>query len=754
MWSRNPTVLSGGCAVLVGAALLTGIGTPNALADAAPGGPGQQPAWAPANKDGFGTAKDPASKVWYTLHNGGLSEVYYPDLGTPSVRDLQFIVSDGHSFAERESDATAHTTRLADPKALVYTQVNTEKSGRWRITKTYVTDPRRATVLMDVDFQSLTGRPYQLYALYNPRLSNGPSGKLDDSGRSQGDGLTARDSTMGSALVASPGFTETSTGYLGSSDGWQDLRGDYTMNWHYAATNGNIVQTGHTTLTGVGHKRRLTLALGFGGTDGAALTTARTSLAAGFPAVAGAYARGWHDYVRGLKKPPAGLRTPAERNIYHSSVMVLAALEDKTYHGAFVASPTMPWAWGTNSGLENPSGAYHLVWARDLYEKASGLMADGDRAAAERALSYLFERQQKSDGSFPQNSTVDGTPHWTSTQLDEVADPVVLAWQLGRRDAGTWSHVKRAADYIVGNGPQTQQERWENQGGYSPATIGAEIAGLVCAADIAKANGDTVSQQKYLATADEWHSKIKGWTVTTNGPYNPKPYFLRITKDGNANAGTKYTIGDSGPDNVDQRSIVDPSFLELVRLGVLAPDDPAVTNSIKVVDDQLGENTPNGRFWHRYTFDGYGEQRDGGDWNIGFPPGSQTTRGRLWPLFAGERGEYEIAAGKNADARLAAMAATANQGGLLAEQVWDNSAPAGQPGFMPGTPTLSAMPLGWAHGQYLRLAWSINAGESIGTPSVVACRYAWAQPATQGRPAASSAATGSGSALVRHHCRR
>jgi glucoamylase len=106
MWSRNPTVLSGGCAVLVGTALLTGIGTPNVLADTAPGGPGQRPTWAPANKDGFGTAKDTGSKVWYTLQGGGLSEVYYPDLGTPSVRDLQFIVSDGHSFAERESDAT------------------------------------------------------------------------------------------------------------------------------------------------------------------------------------------------------------------------------------------------------------------------------------------------------------------------------------------------------------------------------------------------------------------------------------------------------------------------------------------------------------------------------------------------------------------------------------------------------------------------------------------------------------------------
>lgn len=205
MWSLKPKVLSGGGAALAVAALLVGIGTTHAHADGgAPGGPGDRPTWTPANKDGFATAKSTASKVWYTLQNGALSEVYYPDLNTPSVRDLQFVVSDGKTFAEKETDSTTHTTMLADPQALVYKQVNTEKSGRWRITKTYVTDPVRATVMMSVDFQSLTGKPYQVYALYNPRLTNGASDKLDDSGRSKGDALTASDSKTGSALVASP----------------------------------------------------------------------------------------------------------------------------------------------------------------------------------------------------------------------------------------------------------------------------------------------------------------------------------------------------------------------------------------------------------------------------------------------------------------------------------------------------------------------------------------------------------------------
>src|SRR5205085_2108286 len=207
------------------------------------------------------------------------------------------------------------------------------------------------------------------------------------------------------------------------------------------------------------------------------------------------------------------------------------------YRGAYVASPTMPWAWGT--GLENPSGAYHLVWARDLYQIATALLAAGDTAGAHRALDYLFLRQQKSDGSFPQNSTVDGTPHWTNTQLDEVADPIVLAWQLGQFDAGTYAHVKRAADYIVANGPATPQERWENQSGWSPATIAAEVAGLVCAADIARRNGDAASARQYLQTADTWQANVNTWTLTTTGPYGPA-YYLRLTKDGNPNDGTTY----------------------------------------------------------------------------------------------------------------------------------------------------------------------------------------------------------------------
>ena len=163
----------------------------------------------------------------------------------------------------------------------------------------------------------------------------------------------------------------------------------------------------------------------------------------------------------------------------------------------------MPWAWG-DGRTEQPSGPYHLVWPRDLYQVATAQLAAGDRAAAERLLNFLFDRAQKKDGSFPQNAEVTGKEHWDSLQLDEVALPLVLAWQLGRADPETWTdHVQPAADFIVRKGPETEQERWENQGGWSPGTIASEIAGLICAADIARRNGDAASAARYERTADE-----------------------------------------------------------------------------------------------------------------------------------------------------------------------------------------------------------------------------------------------------------
>ena len=390
-------------AVVTVALLVLALASTARAGQTAPGAPGQPATWTPANKDGFGTAATTSSHVWYTLGNGELTEVYYPNLGTPSVRDLQLIVSDGKTFAERETDSTTHVVQLADSRSLTYRQIDTETAGRYQITKTYVTDPAGNALLVNIHFRSLTGKPYKVYALYDPSLNNNGN---DDSGASRDGRLVAFDGTVASAMIARPAFGKTSTGYLGTSDGWTDLRSDYRMNWHYSsATNGNIVQTARTALNGT-TSQHLVLSLGFGGSPRDASRAAWRALSSGPRTVSSAYESGWHHYLEGLKPQPASVS--AYPTTYDVSAMVLAASEDKTYRGAYIASPTMPWVWGT--GLENPSGAYHLVWARDLYEIATALIADGDRAGAQRALNYLFDRQQKPDGSFPQNSTVTERP--------------------------------------------------------------------------------------------------------------------------------------------------------------------------------------------------------------------------------------------------------------------------------------------------------------------------------------------------------
>src|SRR3954452_25567276 len=135
-----------------------------AAAHAAPpatGAPGERHAWTESDKHGFGTAMDRRSKVWFTLRSAELTEVYFPDLSTPSLRDLEFVVTDGRTFADRETGAGVTSSVRPVAGAMAYEQ--TTGTSRWTLTKTWSTDPQRDTVLADVRLQSHTGRPLQLY---------------------------------------------------------------------------------------------------------------------------------------------------------------------------------------------------------------------------------------------------------------------------------------------------------------------------------------------------------------------------------------------------------------------------------------------------------------------------------------------------------------------------------------------------------------------------------------------------------------
>jgi glucoamylase len=650
-----------------------------------------------------------------------MSEVYFPDLGTPAIRDLELVVDDGTHVERESTDANGRVQVLDDGRSPTFRQTTTSKSGTWRAVKTYVTDPARRTVLVAVTVTALEGRRLKAWVLVDPQLSN--DGR-DDRADTRHGTLTAYDAHAASALAASPAFTKLSSGYRGRSDGWQDLKrdGDLDHAYYASARKGNVAQVGQTTLTGRGAHRHMTLALGLGETTAVAVGGAKASLKRGFASAAAQYAEGWHRYLDALPKPPPAVA--ADPRLYFMSLIVLAASEDKAHPGASVASPSMPWAWNDLSIEKPKTGAYHLVWPRDLYQVATAQLAAGDAGAAGRLLDFVLAHQKR-DGTVAQNLAVDGEEHWKKLQMDQVALPIVLAWQLKRTDAATWARVRRAAEAILKKGPKTEQERWENQAGWSPATIAAQIAGLVCAADLARKQGQVGDATRYEAAADAWARDVQSWTATSTGPYSPKPYYLRITKDRAPDQGTTYKIGDSGPSKADQRAVVDPSFLELVRLGVKRADDPVIANTVSVVDQKLGVPTPEGTLWRRFSFDGYGEANDGSPWGIG-EDDTFVTRGRAWPIFAGERGEYALARGDAAGAAagLKAMAGTANDGLMLPEQAWDGRKPTGTQGRKLGEGTQSATPLAWTHAQYVRLAWSLAAGTPVERPSIVACRYA------------------------------
>jgi glucoamylase len=714
--------------------LLTSITLAQALA---PGGPGHDAQWATAGKQGVGTSASLQSKVWFTLAQGVMTEVYYPDVTVANVHLLQFCVRDSKTGQVwTEKDDAVHEINVLRTDSLSFQQINTAKKQQWKIIKTYATDSKNDSVLIDVQFRPFR-KGLDLYAHFDPSLAN--SGMHDTATR-YGSYLTAFDGNIASALLFSlsdVGVTltsEESNGFFGE--------GVVLRTGSERAENGNVIQTVKRVLP----KNRFTVVLSFGPDERSAVAKAVTSLTKGFLRCQAEYDSEWADYIRTIPKVD-----PKYQPQFNMAAMQLKAHEDKTHRGANIASLTVPWGGGANAN-ENNVGGYHLVWSRDLYQVATAFIALGDKAAANRALDFLFNVQQRPDGSFPQNSWLDGKPFWGSLQMDEVAYPLILAYQLGRFDRATYDRVRRAADFIVKNGPLTPQERWEEESGYSPSTIAAEIAGLVCAAEIAKRNGDQESAERWLTTADEWNANIEKWTATTTGRYGDGNYYLRITQNGKPDAGDQIEI-NNGSGFFDERDIVDAGFLELVRLGIRSADDPLIVKSLNVIDQVIKVDTPNGAAFYRYNHDGYGEMDDGRRWNW---DGKYTGKGRLWALLSGERGQYEIALANfksqisnskvankkgggsefgKARSRLDAMAGFANEGLMIPEQVWDTKVlPTVDPQFIPdleyGEGTGSATPLAWSMAQFIRLATNLKSGRNLDTPNVVYERYVL-RPATR-----------------------
>jgi glucoamylase len=524
-------------------------------------------------------------------------------------------------------------------------------------------------------------------------------------------------------LGTTTGFLKTSCGYVGSSDGWQDLNDNLVMDWAFEqAEDGNVAVTGQVDLS---RGKEFTVGLAFGDGLHAAVTTLQQSLAE-------PYAKHRQRYVEQWLRVSGGV-VPLEPvsgdggRLYRISHGLLLAHEDKTFAGGLIASASIP--WGEAKG-DDDLGGYHLVWTRDMVNSATGLLATGNAATPRRALVYLACSQQ-ADGGFPQNFWIDGTPYWRGIQLDEVAFPVILAWRLWQADAlanfDPYPMVRRAAAYLIRQGPMTQQERWEENCGYSPSTLAASIAGLICAASFARHRGEMSTAVFLEEYADFLESHVERWTVATEGtllPGIPKHY-IRIhptdicecTPNENPNKGV-LVIRNRPPHaryKFPAKDIVDAGFLELVRYGIREPGDPLIEDSLRVVDASLRVETPQGPCWRRYNHDGYGERPDG-------RPYRGWGKGRGWPLLTGERGHYELACGRDARPYLRAMEYFASGSGMLPEQIWDEpDLPAA--GMYLGRPAGSAMPLMWAHAEYIKLLRSVADQKVFDLIPVVAERY-------------------------------
>jgi glucoamylase len=749
----------------------------------APGGPGIEPRWTSSAKSGVGTALDSRSHVWFTVSHGIIDEIYYPRVDQANTRDVGLLVSGPDGFFSEEKRDTTSTVHLLGPGVPGYRFVNRCVHDRYEIEKTIITDPERSVVLQRIRFRALIGKPadYRLFVLLAPHIGNqgyGNDGWVDEyKGIPM---LFARRQDVSLALACDAGWSNASVGYVGVNDGWRQVRAaGHVTDPYTEAKDGNVALTGEVNLAACriedesGAVAELVTAIAFGGGPAETAQRARMTLASKFERIQASYVRNWsrfHEHTHGPKQQDAltvtpevlrrhaardlaahahgstrahehrprpvardrRKRTPVELpesvvDLYRMSAAVLAIHEDKSASGAVIASLSIP--WGDSKG-DHELGGYHLVWPRDLVNSAGALIALGHDVMARRTLRFLLSTQE-ADGRWAQNLWLDGTPYWSGVQMDEIAFPIVFAEMLRREgqleDIDPWPMIRRAAGFLLRNGPVTGQDRWEENGGYSPFSIAVQIAALLIAAEFADRAGESDVADVLRHTADAWNDAIDRWTYVVGTPtahdVGVEGYYVRIApadvRDAQPASGGMIPIRNRGPGEDEARydEIVSVDALALVRFGLRDPNDPRIVNTLRVIDAKLRVLTDTGPAWYRYNRDGYGEKANG-------EPFDTVGIGRPWPLLAGERAHYELAAGRPEVAMqlLGVMRAQASDGGMLPEQVWDGpDIPARE--LFSGRATGGAMPLVWAHAEYAKLVRSLHDGRVFDMPQAPYERY-------------------------------
>ena len=637
----------------------------------APGWPGALSHFDLARKDCVGTARNSTSKVWFTVANGVLSDVYYPTVDNTNVETLQYVVTDGSTFTDLQTrDMTYSVQAITGTGGMGCKVTETAKSGKYRIETEYITDPAHNTVLMRVRFAPK--KPgYQLYLRYDPTVNGNGGGGAGNGGP---DSATVDSSTGHPVLVASDPNTTTNaanrdyaqpvytaldgalsdatSGFVGaSSDGLVQLDASHALTQlNNDATGGNVVQTARLNL---GSDGRAVVSLGFGASQAEAVGAAEASLAPPFDRTLAAYRQGWQRYDNSLndpqtQKPRRPHAVPARPSSRTSTTRARTCSRlRRTRPSPGRSSPASP-----HRGVRRSRPVTRRTrTSAPIARSSDATSTKPGRASSPTATSPPHARRRCSSCSASScrmdrcRATVSSTarPLPIRSTRSSTRPPTRSSWRSSSGSPTPRSmpdHIKPAANFLIAHGPSFGPERWEEQGGYSPSTIAAEIAGLVAAADLARSNGDPASAAVWLGVADDWQRSIKGWTVTTNGPLSAHPYFIRLSKTGDPNAAISYNVGNGGP-TLDQRSVIDAGFLELVRLGELPANDPDVLRSLPVVDATIRSETANGPGWHRYNGDGYGDSAaDGQPWA---PSGKGT--GHVWPALSAERGEQHLATG-------------------------------------------------------------------------------------------------------------
>jgi glucoamylase len=654
--------------------------------------------------------------VWFTLSHGIVNEIYHPRIDTAAIRDagLLFSTEDGW-FCEEKREARTELRWFA-PGVPGYVVTNHLPRGL-TVTKEIFTDPLRDVVIQRCRIE---GGPegMRVTALLAPHLDNHGDDNRAWVSEYRGHEMlfaSGRDTVL--AMATDVGWMNPSAGFVGVNDGWQDVESNGRLTWGYRqAGPGNVAIASEITVPASGE---FAIAIAFGESQAEAGIRAHASLGADLDDTRDLYTEQWQAWQRNCRDAPSGGLVAASRT-------VLRVHESLSFPGATIASLSIP--WGSSKG-DDDLGGYHLVWPRDMVETLGGLLAAGAHDDVVRGLAYLRSTQD-ADGHWPQNMWLDGTPYWGGVQMDETALPILalglaLDHATGIEAAEYWPMVEAAAGFIVRNGPASAQDRWEEDAGYSPFTLAAEVAALVVAAGMADRGGRTETAAFLRETADVWNERIEDWTYVSGTPLADEVgvdgYYVRIGPSDTPGWGVdRITIKnrEAWDSSAPAQAIVSPDALALVRFGLRSAADPRIQDTVKVIDHLLRDELSSGPVWHRYNGDGYGEHDDGA-------PFDGTGVGRPWPLLTGERAHFELAAGNLsvATGMLQTLERFAQPNGLLPEQVWDADDIPDRELFR-GRPTGSAMPLAWAHAEYLKLAASLRAGQIFDMPTEVEQRFA------------------------------